>query len=193
MRIFKTLQELVNYIPTCVICQKGMKIAIEGYLGPANSKTKWGGRTEYTYLKLKCENGVLHSKHDGDSITIEAATNKLIDGEDIINRLMLNTINVKKCCSTCVFKIYSTYQSGNTKKAHNFPQLTLRSEELSYTLRGGKRCAVNKYYNFNTNAEDTKCNIVIGGSSLQPILLDFSKFIDLDQINKRIKTIAVFQ
>lgn len=193
MRTFKTLQELIDYIPKCVICQKDMKIAIEGYLNPVGSKKpRWSSGTERVYFKLEYKDGILRSKHKSHSLAIEASTNKLIDGEDLVNRLMTQTINVKKCCPTCVFKSVSVYQAGNTKKTNSFPPMTLRSEELNYTMKGGKRVNITKYYEFNKPDEEAKCFISYNGSSLSPIALDFRKLTDLDQINKKIKTIVTF-
>lgn len=193
MKVFKTLQELLNYIPNCIICGKDMKLSIEGYVQAVSpAKPKWGSGTQRVYLKMDAKEGVLRCKHKSFSVAIDAATNKIIDGEDLINRLMLNTINVKKCCPTCVFKSVSVYQAGHTKKTHFFPPMTLRNEELNYTMRGNKRCTIIKHYQF-TEGHDANCFITLNGSSLQPVPLDFTKLTSLEQINKKIKTIAVFQ
>ena len=192
MRIFETLQELINYIPTCVICGKDMKLSIAGYVSAiAPSKPKWGGGTERIYLKMELKDGILHCKHKSFNVAIETATNHLIDGGELINRLMLNTINVKKCCPTCVFKSMCTYQEGNTKKTNCFPHLILRTEELNYTMRGGKRCMIMKHHNV-TDKNEPHCYISINNISLQPVPLDFTKLTSLEQINKKVKTITVF-
>jgi hypothetical protein len=171
-----------------------MRLSIEGYLNPvASNKPRWGGGTERVYLKLELKDDILRCKYKGHSLAIEAGTNKLIDGEDLVNRLMLHTISVKKCCPTCVFKAISEYRAGNIKKTHHFPPMMLRSEELNYTMRGGKRVNISKYYQFNKEDEEANCFISYNGSSLQPIALDFTKLTDLDQISKKVKTIVVFQ
>jgi hypothetical protein len=194
MRAFKTLQELIDYIPKCVICQKEMKLSIEGYLAPIDPrKPRWGSGSERVYFKLQYKDGILRSKHKNHSLSIEAATNKLIDGEDMINRLMINSIHAKKCCPTCAFKSYSVYQAGNTKKTHHFPPMMLQSEELSYTLKGGKRVNIMKHHNFSDKDEEAKCYINYNGTMLPPIALDFNKLSDLEQINRKIKTIVTFQ
>ena len=195
MKIFETLQELINYIPHCVICGKEMKLSIEGYVTPVSpSKPKFGKGSQRVYLKLELKDDILRCKQDSLNLAIEAATNKLIDGEELVNRLMLHTINVKKCCPTCVFKSVSVYGAGHTKKTHCFPPLTLQSEELNYTMRGGKRCLITKHY-LSTNSSDEEANCVIWFDRvpLQPIPLDFSKLTSLEQLNKKIKTIVVFQ
>jgi len=192
MRIFKTLLDLLNYIPNCIICGKNMRLSIEGYASIVSpSKPRWGSGNERLYLKMELKDGVFRGKHKNHNVSIEATTNKLIEGEDITNRLMLNTINVKTCCPTCVFKSICVYQAGNTKKTNCFPPVALRTEELSYTMHGGKHCMITKHYMLN-DKEEAKCFIAINKVSLQPVPLDFTKFTSLEQINKKIKTIAVF-
>lgn len=108
----------------------------------------------------------------------------------MINRLMTNNITIKKCCPTCVFKFISFYQNGNVKKTKYFPEVWLRSEELSYTSKGSKRVSINKYH--QSVEDSTKAYINYNGTILPPIPLEFDKLTDLDQINKKIKTIITF-
>lgn len=194
MKTFQTLQEVVDYIPTCVICHKGMKLSIEGYVKPVStSKPRWNSGSQLIYLKMEEKDGLLRGTHKNESVAIEPATNRLVEGEDLVNRLMLNTINVKKCCPTCVFKFNFVYQAGNTKKTHKFPPIALQSEELNYTLRGGKRCHITRHYQFNQDEQEVKCNIRVNYIEVTPVNLDFSKLTDLDQINRKIKTVLTFQ
>lgn len=193
MQVFKVLQEFIDYIPKCIICGKERKLSIEGYVKPVSpSKPRWSSGSQRVYLTLELKDGLLRSNHKSHSIAIDPSNNKLVDGEDLINRMMLQTINVKKCCPTCVFKSFGVYQAGHTKKTNCFPPLTLRSEELNYTMPGGKHCMITKYYQFNEKPEEAKCNIAIDRVSLPPIPLDFKHLTELDQINRKIKTVMVF-
>lgn len=193
MKTFKVLQEFLDYIPKCIICGKERKLSMEGYVKPiSSSKPRWSSGSQRVYLTLDLKDGYLHSTHKSHSVQIDPSTNKLLDGEDLINRMMLQTINVKKCCPTCVFKSFGVYQAGHTKKTHHFPPLALRSDDLNYTMPGGKHVTVAKFYSFNETIEDAKCHITIDKVALQPIPLDFARLTDLETINRKIKTITVF-
>ena len=192
MKVFNTLQELLEYVPRCILCQKNIPISIEGYLTSADAK-KWYGRKQRVYFKLKIKDGVLRDKCRGQSIAIEASTNKLLEGGDFVNRLMLQPITVKKCCPTCAFKFIASYQDGNVKTTNTFPPLTLKSEELSFTMKGKKNISILKHYAFLQEGEEPKCIITYDRGSLEPIDLDFTKFTSLDQVAKKIKTIVTFQ
>lgn len=139
-------------------------------------------------LKMHLKDGILRSKHKKHSISIELATNLIIDGQDIVNRLRANYTHVNKICPTCHFKIQAVYKEGSIKKENCFPPLTLHNEELHYTMKGGKSVDIQKHYGLNTNS----ATIRLENKYLPPVPWDFDKFKDLAHLNKRLATIKLF-
>jgi hypothetical protein len=190
MQKFKLLKELLDYIPNCILCHKPLRIVIEGRLSMVlPSKPRWGSGNEVVSLKLFPKDGILSSKHKNHSVAIELETNNIIDGQDLVNRMTPSQTYVKKNCPTCHFKIQTSYIKGDIKKENCFPVLTMYSEELHYTRKGGKDVFINKYH----QADGSKVSIRLDGKYLPPVPLDFDKFIDLAHLNKRIDTIRLFQ
>jgi hypothetical protein len=99
-------------------------------------------------------------------------------------------IKIKKDCTTCHFKICTSCTKASARNGNNFPQLTLSSEEAHYTLKGGKDIQINKYYFSAQN--DQVANIRLNNRYLPPMPWDFSKFQDLEHMNKRLSTIILF-
>lgn len=193
MRTFPTLNDLNNYIPNCVICSKPMRFVLEGMISPiAPSKPRWGSGNERLRLKLELKEGVLRSKHKNHNVGVELATNQIVEGQGLIDRLVINGTQVHKLCPTCHFKINTRYETGNVKKTNCFPALTLQSEELHYTLKGGKDVNISKYYAADPNAKESAASIRLNGKYLPPVPLDFNKLSDLEHLNKRLATIILF-
>lgn len=196
MKVFPTFQEFINYIPNCVICQKQMSISLTGYLQNLSSiKKKWGRNSSRVHLKLEIDNGVLKSKdNDNLKLAINLSDYQIIEGKDLINGFVRSTTDIKKCCNTCVFKILcSDSRTYTPQKDSSFSPLKLQSEELSYTLVGGKRVQLHKRYAYPVDDKPIVCDIVYNGKRLSPVLLDFDKLTDLEQISRKIKTIITFQ
>lgn len=193
MHTFKTPSDLLDYIPNCLVCGKTMNIVIDGMLAPVlPSKPRWGGGKENIHLRMILKDGVLRSKHKNHSVSIDASTGLIIDGQDIINRLTTNWTYVHKMCATCHFKITTIYKEGNTKKEKSFPPLTIQQEELHYTLKGGKDIRITKYYNQTGNLTGESATIRLNNKFLPPMPLDLNKFQDLAHLNKRLATIILF-
>lgn len=192
MHTFQTLAELNSYIPECLICRKPMRISIDGMLSSvASNKPRWNHGRETVHLKMELKEGVLRSKHKNHSVSIEIATNAIIDGQDMINRLTPGATYVRKMCPTCHFKIHTEYDKVADKKENCFPALTIQSEELHYTLKGGKDLQITKYYNTG-NLRGEAATIRMDNKFLPPVPLDFDKFKDLAQLNKRLDMIKIF-
>jgi hypothetical protein len=165
-----------------------MVLTIEGRLAAVlPSKPRYGGGNDIIRLKMVVKDGILCSKHKNHSVSIELKTNNIIYGQDIANRLMINQTNVWKVCKTCHFKICTTYPKGVIKKENCFPALTLYSEELNYTLRGGKNLYIMKY-----SSDGNTATIRMDNKYLPPVPWDFDKFKDLEHLNKRLDTIKLF-
>ncbi len=190
MLTFSTLNDLNNYVPNCVICSKPMHISITGIAtGPAN-KPRWGSGSESIRVKFELKEGILRSKNEKHKMSIEMATNAIIEGADLISRLL--SANVTKGCPTCHFKINTGWGHHTEKKENCFPALTIESEELHYTLKGGKDIQISKYYRASDPERSQTATIRLNNKYLPPIPFDFNKFSDLEHLNKRLDTIILF-
>ena len=179
MKLFQTLNELINYIPNCLLCNKPMNITISGVLAPVLSlKPRWGSGRENITLKMTLKEGVLRSKHKNHSVAINPEINFIIDGQDLINRFYQEYMYVIKNCTTCHFKITTQHHKDHAKKENVLSPLTLYTEEIRYTLKGGKNVEIYKYYFTGIEDRDKIANISLDGKYLsQSVPWDFSKFI----------------
>jgi hypothetical protein len=175
-----------------------MGFNLNGILAPVlPSKPRWGMGSETIRLKLEVKGGQLRTTYHERakktySLIVDLATNGIIDGQDIINRLLPGNGHVNKFCPTCHLKINTGWDLGTSKKKDCFPALTLQSEELHYTLKGGKDVEINKYYRSNDPDHGKTATIRLSHKYLPPIPFDFNKFSDLEQLNKRLNTIILF-
>ena len=192
MRNFKTFQELIDYVPNCIICGKEMEIHLDGQISPTLPSKQWYGR-ESVHLVLQPKEGLLRSKkHKKYTLIINPFDNHIIDGQDLVNRLMVNWISVYKKCWTCRFSVYTGYRKGHTKKHEKFPYLTLGNEELYYMLRRGKSVGIHQQYYDDSALLGIRTHITVAGKPVKSMYIDFNKFKDLDQLNKRLATILTF-
>lgn len=192
MKIFKSLQELIDYVPNCIICGKEMEIHVDGQLVPSLPAKQWYGR-EPVHLSLQLKEGKLRSKkHKKYTLIIDPTDNHIVDGQDFVNRLMVNWITVYKKCWTCRFRINTGYNKGHIKKQEKFPYLTLSSEEISYFRRHGKSVGIHQTYYDDSALLGIRSYITVGGKPVKSLYVDFNKFKDLDQLNKRLATILTF-
>lgn len=192
MRLLKTLKELTNYIPNCLVCGKEMGLFLEGKFAPVSlSKPRWDSGNQRIKIKLALIDNVLHAKHKSHNLSFDITNNDILEGQDMVNRLMVNTINVNKACVTCHFKINTLYLGGNIKKETAFPTLTIQSEELNYMMKGGKSVRIVRNY-FNDKEPAVHIWFDRKHFSEESIPLDFSKFRNLAHLNKRLATIKVF-
>lgn len=186
MIIFETPQDLLNYIPTCVLCGKDMPLLIEGGISIVSGQ-RFSSSDERMRITMQSKDGILYSKNKKYPINVDIVSGKLINGADIFSRLRIDYAKYLKSCTTCDFKIECV--SPKKPEKDLFPVLHLKSERIHYTLRGGKEVEINKsYYNDAGTA-----SIRINKKYLPPMPgLDFHKFKDLDHLNQRLGTLIVF-
>ena len=201
MHTFNTLRELDSYIPNCIICRKSMGLTIDGLLSSLSAaKPRWSSGNERMQVKLHLKDGIWSGKHKSQAVVIDIVTNKVLQGEELVNRLMPQSTHVRKLCPTCHFKIHTVYSNSitsltqglNNKKDSLFPPLTIHSEELHYTMKGGKDVRITKYYNLNGVLSGEAATIRLDNKFLPPVPLDFDKMRDLAHLNKRLATIKLF-
>ncbi len=192
MKVFQTIQELVNYVPNCLICKKEMQVSLSTYLSSNDPKRRVNSR-ESVSLRFELENCILHSKHKSYQLKIDTITNVILEGQDLADRFTTESTYIKKKCPTCHLKIETICSNGTIKKEKRFPDLTLRHEELHFTMRGGKDLSVSKYYSTNTSPEgDSQAQIMLNHKYLPPVPFDFNKFNSFEQLVNRINTIVLF-
>ena len=191
MKIFNSIQELLDYVPFCLICGKDMEAHIYGHLSAS-----WRNRIEdRVLLRFEIKDGLLCSRRNKKhSIIIHPNTNLILEGAPVVSQLMNSWITFYKTCWTCNFKISTEYKPGNAKRKDIFPSLTLTNEELFYTLKRNRSVHIQQtYYSAMGNApEGMRTWITVNNRVVQPIFIDFNKFKDLNQLNKRLFTMMTF-
>lgn len=211
MRLFTTLEMLDNYIPNCFICHKKMQMILEGRLASiSKDKPRWDSGRETAKLKLTLKDGLYYSSYKSHNvICINPVDNKVVEGMDLISRMIVGSIYANKLCHTCHLKIKTEHRNTATpstlqntanfiknefeliNKEKRIPALALSQEELHYTLRGGVDVKISKYYD-HTNLDNCTALITLNHKHLPPMPLDFDKFKDLEHLNKRLATIKLF-
>lgn len=184
-----TLQELVNYIPACIICEKKLIISIHGNI--ASIKHRYTGQN--INIKTKIKNNILESDNKNYELAISLIDNTINVGEKLINDLMISYMYVKKQCKTCHFTINTTYTDGHLKNVKKFPDLKLTYEELSYTMPGGKEARIHKQYFDDQTLLGSRTQITIDHKLLAPFPFYFDKIENLKHLNKRLQTVCTFQ
>lgn len=195
MITFKTLQEFINYVPQCLICKKHLQLSFTGYLTSVKDKRpRWAGGREALTLKFENRDGVLYSKHKSHVLHIDVATNVVLMGHDLVDRFDTGNFYFNKNCPTCHLKISTTWSAPQLKKEKRFPELTLASEELHFTMKGGKDLSVKKYYSVFAAEPDNEnsAQLCLNHKYLPPVPFDFNKFNSFEQLVKRINTIVLF-
>jgi hypothetical protein len=187
MNIFKTPQEMAEYIPHCLICGKEMNFSMDGTISPlGKAQSRYSHGNEHIRLRMNLRDGILYAKHKKHDVNIELATGKVIAGQDLFNRFYMPSVKIMKTCGTCDFKLEALVVE---QLDGQFPVCSLRSERLHYTLKGGKEVVIVKYHNSKS------VSIQVSGKSLPEIQFefDFAKFKNLAHLNQRLGTILLFQ
>lgn len=184
-----TLKELINYIPTCIICSKQLVLAINGNI--KSSKQRYTGKN--ISVKTKVKDSILESANKNYNLSISLDDGEIIEGVELVNNLMTGWMYVKKQCKTCCLTINTTYNDGNLKNVKIFPPLKLTSEDLSYTMPGGKEVKIYKQYYDDQTMLGERTQITINGKLLPPFPFYFDKIDDLKHLNKRLLTVRTFQ
>lgn len=197
MKNFGTLQELLDYIPKCILCGKDMELRITGGV-PSRQTSENYWKNNDVCLKMFLLEDKLHSKKCKDySLSVSPITNLITSGKNLISDMVSRSysrVTANKKCRTCFFQISTAYsRDKETPKLRNyFPALTMQTEELHYTMKKGKSVKLYKYYRSDSlTGENT--NISVNFRSLKSIPLDFSKIHNMEHLNNKIKTLMVFQ
>lgn len=188
MKMFQTLKDYVNYIPNCFICQKPLYIILEGEL-----KTSLYSKCVLVPLKLSDGSDVLFSKNSKQPLIIGLENNLVIEDHGLFQDLSrrIRHLTIRKQCNTCDLKIHGVF--GELKTVKNLPPIYLSDEWVNYTITGGKRIMVYKYHDRPESLSPEVVVIKLDGKQVpMSIPFDFSKFNNLEQLNRRLKTIVVF-
>lgn len=197
MFTFLTLKDLYEYIPNCIICGKEMKLSLSGQHSKFSQVVpnyQFGASTKSSvHLKSYIKNNTILFKNKKFSFSIDRDTNKIIDGAELVNNLCINWMFISKGCITCDFKIQNIYNDGSTKKLEIFPPLKHVEERIHYTMKRGTVTIHKHFYDDSTLLGETTQITVNRKPITQSIHLDFSKFKNLKQLNRRLETIIMFQ
>lgn len=189
MHSFQNLQQLIDYVPNCFICNKELGITITTNLASSNgSKKNWPQK--HLNIRLEKKDGLLQSMHKTAKLVINPEDNSIVEGMDLVKDMIYPSSYVNKNCPTCHLKVQTSMVDPGKGKRTNFPALTLGREELHFTMKGGKGVTVNKYY--SSYQENDLAYIRVSSKTLPPLPFDFNKFNDFEHLVKRISTLIVF-
>jgi len=197
MKVFSNFQELMDYVPNCIICGKVMEIHLKGYIRAESLVTsKWWYQDTY-HFRLKLKDESLTGKCKNRIIAINPIDNTIILGQDTVSQLLANWITVSKKCYTCRCEITAKYHGVNLKNYtvtnfKNFPPLTLQNEEIYYTRKREKSVGINQVYNDDSSLLGVSTSIIVGYKPTKSLYIDFNRFKNLKQLNERISTILTF-
>jgi len=198
MRTFNSLQEFIDYVPNCLICNKELIVSLSSTLHSVEGKHKrWASGREALNVRFEKKEGLLHSKHKSYKISIKLDDNSILEGGEVMSRITSDSTFVRKNCPTCHLKIATVCSGSDLKKGKRFSDLTLRSEELHFTMKGGKDLSVEKQYPAYGNppwdtVDGDTANIRLNHKFLPPVPFDFNKFNSFEQLIRRIQTIVLF-
>lgn len=182
---FETLQELIDYVPRCLICNKEMQLDITGTIPFVT------GYDFHSFKMILNSDGRLSSKNK--SLDINPKTNEVFSGLDTLSKMVYNLtnhINIYKKCYTCSFLIKCKYDNIKYIKLEKFPTISLIQEELSYTMSKNKAVRYVKYFppNFLGSSYMT-----INNKYINNFYIDLSKINNLKHLTRKIKTFLTFQ
>lgn len=192
MKSFLNLQEAVDYVPTCLICGKNMRMTIDtSIVTEIKGKTRSvSSQRTYPRIEMQMVDGKLQSKHKQFDICINPITNEITVGAKDTQNFIWESTFFRKTCPTCHCKISMNCPRGAKSKEIPFPTLTLGREELHFTMKGGKSIRIDKYHR---NDDDNKnASIRFDEKYLPPLPFDFGKFNNFEQLINRIQTLILF-
>lgn len=187
MKKFTTLLDFHNYIPNCIICHKPTVISLDGALYPVGANARRWSSRERLCLNLSLKDDGFYSNKK-KAIVFFDFSNKILEGINLVHRFVPHQTHLKKSCNTCHFKIYTDNFSEAINTQESLPAVSLASEEIHYTMKGGKSISVTKYHRYSNES----INIMLDGKSLPSSSLDFDKFENIEQLSKRINMIKLF-
>lgn len=197
MKTFETLQELIDYVPNCIICGKQLMIHLYG-----NVKTDLSLSGYYfspsQHFHLKMKDNLLIGKNKNYSITINPKNNSIISNQELFDNLVLSWISVTKKCNTCRCIIKTRYNDDIIVNNKKFPKLTLTNEDLWFTRKREKSVSISQSY-YDNSLLGIRVYIIINNKIISdptnvgmPLFINFDQFKNLNSLNKRISTILTF-
>lgn len=183
MKIFKSFQELIDYVPNCLICGKQLELHLNGRV-----------TTSKLHFRLKIKDNQIIGKNKNYLININPADNQIILGQEIVNELLHSYVTVIKKCYTCRCIITTTYNGAAletyAKSYKTFPHLTLYREEMYFTRANNKRVNISQIY-YNSGLSNIN-QITVDNKPIKPIYINFNQFKNLDHLNQRLSTMLTF-
>lgn len=176
---FDNINGLVHYVPHCIICRKDMQFNMIAHCA-TDQKSRVTGKTT---IPLAVVDDFLESKKPKYNLKIDLNSNEMQGDDKFIS--LIRHVDFIKYCNTCDLKIF-TWNTNMHRQV--ISTLKLQQESLHYTLKGGRKLRILKWYYTDT----INLSIHVDNKRLPDLPFDFDKFVDLDQLNKRINTFLLF-
>ncbi len=179
---FRSIFDCQNYISNCLICNKSLCFYITGV---KDKYSFYPGRA--LYCKTKIKDCFLISCNKNFPFKVNILTNEILKGIDFFNEMISNYLSFYLKCPTCNFRIDFGFIENKLIDNCFFPEISLCSEELIYTLNTKK-----VYLNNSYRKPVSTTFIHYSGLAISLSKLNLNKFKNIKNLNKVIKTLLIF-
>ena len=177
MKNFDNIQQIIERIPNCIICQKPLKFSIINNTYHASEN-----------INFIMRDGLLVSQHRDIKSIINPIDNTISFNEPLIKKFRFSYQSyfyIKLSCRTCFVRTYYSVRQ-QTKKLH---ELFLYNENVKYTSPKNKIINIDYYYNHNLLDE---ISFKYNYKYIKCPKIDLTRIKNLKQLNNKIKTILTF-
>ena len=194
MKNFDNLQQLIDYIPNCIICEKPLYITLNGRWC-LSEEEKWNDSPYTTEIGVFIKEGFLYPKNKKLNFKIDISNNKIVNNLSFFKKIHTLTLNVYKKCRTCAFCIALTAWNKNPiAKVVMFPQLVLSYEKIRFYTKNNKYVQIYKEYDtFGRYKDHTFIIINRKEQSLSGDYLKLEKIKNFSSLKNKLSTILTFQ
>lgn len=184
MTQFNCINDIINYIPNCIICKKTMFIKV---LRPKTNK--------FYALKPHTNNDELTVHYNDNNFIINKYNNCIIKGAEFFKcddffpsfnqHKFIDRNHFTKICKTCPFDIEYDFYVNFSKNI--IEKISIKSEIIRYYDRNHKEVFIFKNY------ENNGCHIYYQNKYISKFNLDLSKYQSHKSLTKKIKIISIFE
>lgn len=176
------IQKFIDYMPNCLICGKDLVIRLYPYISIKN---------KHLIIPIKIKNNILYNEFYNIQINLLDCT---MNDNFLCSKRSLEDMEIKKCCTTCVFDIIANcvLDKNNKNKIKDF---YLSHEIIKFTAPGiNKPIEVINFYGKESTTNYNKSLIYLGDNQLdlQVDYLNLNNIKNFSSLKRKIKAALVF-
>jgi hypothetical protein len=194
MKYFDTLQQLIDYIPNCLICKKPLYITLNGRWS-LSEEEKWNDSFHTNEISVFVKEGFLYPKNKKLNFKIDISNNMIIDNLSFFKKIHTLSFSAHKKCRTCAFCIsFTTRNENHIAKVTRFPRLLLQYENIKYYTKNSKYVHIFKEYDTFGKYADNAIILINKKKQYFPAdYLKLDKIKDFSSLKNKLSTILTFQ